>query len=294
MRLQQAFRVSMFVLMSVLSSASFGQTKDDNKIVPPPAAALQKWQAMRFGMFIHWGPVSLKGTEIGWSRGAQVEQKEYDKLYQRFNPTQFDADKWVSVAKSAGMRYLVLTSKHHDGFCLWDSKYTDYDIMATPFKRDVVRELSTACRQQGIMFCTYHSICDWYHPDYPLGSPGGHTQKPHPNMDRYVEYLHNQTRELIENYGPLGIMWFDGEWEKPWTHEYGLELYRHIRSLQPDILINNRVDKGRHGMEGSTKSSEYVGDYDTPEQRVGGFNRQRPWESASPFATSGPGSPTIR
>jgi len=98
-------------------------------------------------------------------------------------------------------------------------------------------------------------------------------------MPRYVEYLHNQTRELIQKYGPLGIMWFDGEWEKPWTHAYGLGLYRHIRALQPDILINNRVDKGRRGMEGSTASNRFVGDYDTPEQRVGGFSRQRPWES---------------
>jgi len=248
--------------------------------IPPPAAeSLARWQAMRFGLFIHWGPVSLKGTEIGWSRGAQVPIEEYDKLYLQFNPTLFNADEWVALAKAAGMKYLVITSKHHDGFCIWDSAYTDYDIMSTPFKRDILRELSDACRRQGIVFCTYHSICDWYHPDYPLGSPGGRKPKPNPNMERYVEYLHNQTREIIQKYGPLGVMWFDGEWEKPWTHELGLAMYRHIRSCQPDILVNNRVDKGRRGMEGVTAGREYAGDFDTPEQRVGAFNRERPWET---------------
>ncbi|NOX53429.1 MAG: alpha-L-fucosidase [Planctomycetes bacterium] len=245
----------------------------------PPAEAIQKWRSMRFGLFVHWGPVSLKGTEIGWSRGREVPKEEFDRLYLQFNPTRFDADQWASIAKAAGVRYLVFTSKHHDGFCLWDTKYTDYDIMASPFKRDIVKELADACRKQGIAFGTYYSICDWHHPDYPTDSPGGRTMKPKHNMDRYVRYLHNQMRELIQNYGPLLVMWFDGEWEKPWTHQHGLALYRHVRSLQRDILINNRVDKGRRGMEGITKSEEFAGDFDTPEQRVGFFNRQRPWES---------------
>jgi len=179
---------------------------------------------MRFGLFIHWGPVSIRGTEIGWSRGAQVPIEEYDALYKQFNPTKFNADEWVSIAKESGMKYLVITSKHHDGFCIWDSEYTDYDIMSTPFKRDILKELSEACRRQGIMFCTYHSICDWYHPDYPLGSPGGRTKKSNPNMERYVQYLHNQTAEIIRKYGPLGVMWFDGEWEEPWNHTHGLAL----------------------------------------------------------------------
>ncbi len=247
--------------------------------LPSNHELIRKWQDMRFGMFIHWGPVSLKGTEIGWSRGQEVASEEYDKLYLQFNPTAFDANSWVQLAKDAGMKYLVITSKHHDGFCLWDSQLTDYDIMSTPFRRDVLRELADACKRQGIIFCTYHSICDWRHPDYPLGSPGGQTTKPNPNMDRYLAYLQGQLRELIEGYGPLGILWFDGEWEAPWTHQHGLDLYRYVRSLQPDILINNRVDKGRRGMQGTTTSTEFAGDYDTPEQEVGAFNRQRPWET---------------
>ena len=246
----------------------------------PDPAALTKWQDMRFGLFIHWGPVSLKGTEIGWSRGKQVPVAEYDKLYTRFNPEKFNAEEWAKIAKDAGMKYMVLTAKHHDGFCLWPSKFTDYHIGNSPFKRDVVKELSEACRKEGILFCTYFSICDWHHPDYPLGSPGGKKKKPNPNMPRFYEFVKNQTRELVQNYGPLGILWFDGEWEKPWTREYGNELCRFLRKLQPDLLINNRVSKGRHGMAGTTKdASLHAGDYDTPEQRVGGFNMDRPWET---------------
>ncbi|MHC4406089.1 MAG: alpha-L-fucosidase, partial [Planctomycetota bacterium] len=140
--------------------------------LPVDHELVRRWQDMRFGMFIHWGPVSLKGTEIGWSRGRQVPKEEYDQLYREFNPAKFDADQWVRIAKEAGMKYLVITSKHHDGFCLWDSKLTDYDMMSTPFQRDVLKELSDACERQEIMFCTYYSICDWHHPDYPTDSPG--------------------------------------------------------------------------------------------------------------------------
>ena len=269
----------LVILLCAINSFTRGQDSTSNSIAPPPQKAIQRWQAMRFGLFIHWGPVSLRGTEIGWSRGREVPVEQYDQLYREFNPTRFDADAWVATAKAAGMKYLVITSKHHDGFCIWDSKFTDYDVMATPFQRDILSELSAACKRQDIMFCTYHSICDWYHPDYPLGSPGGKSKKPSPNMQRYVDYLHHQTEEIIGRYGPLGIMWFDGEWESPWTHEMGIELYGHIRSLQPDILINNRVDKGRRGMQGMNRSDEFLGDYATPEQRVGEFNREEPWES---------------
>ncbi len=242
--------------------------------------ALAAWRAWRFGMFIHWGPVSIKGTEIGWSRGTQVPVAEYDGLYRRFNPVKFDADKWAKVARDAAMKYLVITSKHHDGFCLWPSKVTDYHIGNSPFGRDVLKELSEACRRHGVRFCTYYSICDWYHPDYPLGSPGGRTKKPNPDMSKYCEFLKTQTKELIENYGPLGVMWFDGEWEQPWTREMGNDLYAYLKKLQPTLLINNRVSKGRAGMAGTTKDAHLnAGDFDTPEQRVGTFNRERPWES---------------
>ena len=246
--------------------------------VPLPAD-LSWWREARFGMFVHWGPVSLRGTEIGWSRGQEVPVEEYDALYRRFDPTLFDARAWARLARDAGMGYLVLTTKHHDGFCLWPSALTDYDVAATPFGRDVVRELADACHAEGIVFCAYHSICDWRHPDYPLGSPGGRTRKPAPDMDRYTAYLKGQVAELVRGYGPLGILWFDGEWEEPWTEERGKDLYRHCRALQPSLIVNNRVAKGRQDMAGTTAAGTFGGDYDTPEQRVGRFQAGRPWES---------------
>jgi alpha-L-fucosidase len=277
-----ARRFQFAAATSVLSFVTLGAAP-----LPAPAGDgsqgddhLSWWRAARFGMFIHWGPVALKGTEIGWSRGKDVPTEEYDSLYRQFNPTEFDADEWVRIAKAAGMKYIVITSKHHDGFCLWDSAYTDYDIMSTPFRRDVLAELSAACRRHGLKFCTYYSICDWHHPDYPTDSPGGKGKKPSPNMPRYVEYLKNQLRELIEKYGPLGVLWFDGQWEPPWTPEYGDDLYRFLKDIQPDLIINNRVSKGRQGIAGTTKqNADNPGDYDTPEQHIGAFNRDRPWET---------------
>jgi alpha-L-fucosidase len=236
---------------------------------------------MRFGMFIHWGPVSLTGHEIGWSRGRETPQEEYDNLYKRFNPAKFDAAEWVSIAKAAGMRYIVLTSKHHDGFCLWDASNTDYDIMSSPFKRDVMKELSNECKRQGVRFGPYYSICDWYQPDYGLSHKGGPGYKldREPDLDTYISYMKHQLKELNTRYGPFHVFWFDGEWEKPWTHEHGVDLNNFCRRLQPDVLINNRVDKGRRGMEGMSKPGEFAGDYGTPEQQIGAFDRRVPWET---------------
>ena len=231
-------------------------------ITPVQPEALKKWRDARFGMFIHWGPVSLTGKEIGWSRGRETPVEEYDKLYTRFNPTEFNADEWVAVAKAAGMKYMVLTTKHHDGFCLWDSKVTDYDIMSTPFKRDVVKELAEACKKAGIAFGTYYSTCDWHHPDFPLTSPGGKTERKESNLERYTEYLKAQTRELL-SYGPLFTIWYDVP--QKFDAARGAGVINMARAIQPDIVINNRTGN--------------KGDYDTPEQRVGGFQIDRPWET---------------
>jgi len=230
----------------------------------PDPAALKRWQDMRFGMFIHWGPVSLTGQEIGWSRGAPTPIEEYDNLYKKFNPTRFNADEWVAVAKAAGMKYMVLTTKHHDGFCLWDTRQTDYNIMRSPFGRDVTKELAEACRRGGVAFGTYHSICDWHHPDFPLTSPGGRVRRETSDIAAYRRYLRAQVTELIRNYGPLSTMWFDVPQEFDRTE--GSENVRLCRALQPDILVNNRAGGG-------------CGDYGTPEQRVGGFDIERPWET---------------
>jgi len=266
---------------ALLLSVAFNAFAADVKNTQEPLAradpkAIRAWQDMRFGMFVHWGPVSLKGTEIGWSR-RKIGPQVYDNLYKRFNPVKFDANQWVSIAKAAGMKYIVLTSKHHDGFCLWETKFTDYNIMNSPFGRDVVKELSTACRKQGLVYGSYYSILDWRHPLYPLGQETGVKGKPHADMDKYNRFVKDQLAEQIRKYA-LDIAWFDGEWEAPWTHERGVDLYNYVRKLKSDILINNRVDKGRRGMKGNTKEG-FVGDFDTPEQRVGSFNMDRPWET---------------
>jgi len=236
-------------------------------------------------MFIHWGPVAQKGTEIGWSRGRGVPREEYDSLYESFDAPRFDAREWVRVAKAAGMKYVILTSKHHDGFCLWDSQQTDYDVISSPLGRDVVAELSAACREEGLEFGLYHSILDWYQPDYnTAGSQGGSGQLlpagQEPSMDRYQEYLHAQLKELVTGYGPLMTLWFDGEWEEPWTYERGVRLAQFCHALDPKMLINNRVGKARQGMAGTTRQdSGNPGDYDTPEQRIGAYEDERPWET---------------
>ena len=280
-RLVYRYRISLVIVLMMLS------------VLAIPALALtetaeqrdermQWWREARFGMFIHWGVYSIpagtyKGKQISgigeWiMEHGDIPVAEYEKYAKQFNPVKFNAEQWVQIAKNAGMNYIVITSKHHDGFCLWDSKVSKYDIMDTaPFKRDILKELSIECKKHGIRLCFYHSIMDWYHPDaqapfYPKYNDGGRTN---PNFSRYVKnYLKPQLKELITNYGPLGVMWFDGEWIKDWTEPQGIDLYNYVRSLQPEIIINNRVGKGRKSMQGMTKEGFFAGDFGTPEQEI--------------------------
>lgn len=227
------------------------------------AQKIEEWKNDRFGMFIHWGPVSLSGKEISWSRGSETPIDVYDHFYEQFNPVGFNADEWVKVAKEAGMKYIVLVTKHHDGFCMWNTHQTDYNIMNTPFKRDVVKELSDACKRQGIKFGTYYSTCDWHNPDFPLTSPGGNVKREKSDLEAYTSYLKRETAELMVNYGPLYVMWFDVP--QMFDAKRGQGVIDFLRALKPDIIVNNRVGAD--------------GDFDTPEQRIGGFNNQRPWET---------------
>lgn len=244
----------------------------------------------RFGMFIHWGLYAIPGgiwkgkMDSGageWIQtGMQIPPEDYEPLQKQFNPTKFDARAWVRTAKDAGMRYIVITSKHHDGFCLWDSKQTDWDITNTPYKRDVLKELARECKKQKIKLCFYHSIMDWHHPDYLPRRAWDKRATAGASFARYVDYMKAQLKELLTDYGPIGILWFDGEWEGTWTHEQGMDLYKYVRSLQPEIIVNNRVDKGRQGMQGMTKG-DFAGDYGTPEQEIppSGFGTGVDWES---------------
>jgi alpha-L-fucosidase len=251
-----------FLLCIVVSQHVFSQSFQSKE------KQLEWWQDARFGMFIHWGPVTLKGTEIGWSRGGEVPIDVYDNLYKEFNPVHFDADAWVKLAKDAGMKYIVFTSKHHDGFCMWDTKYNDYNIMHTPFKRDVTKELAEACKKYEMAFGIYHSTCDWRHPDFPKTSPRGGVWREEYNLDRYTEYLKNQSAELVQNYGPLAVMWYDMPQE--FDSIRGQSVVDRIRSIQPSILVNERTGA--------------KGDFDTPEQTIGGFELERPWETCMTIA----------
>ncbi len=240
-------------------------------------ARMQWWREARFGMFIHWGLYAIPAGEWNgqtnhaeWIRTtAQIPLEEYDKFVQQFNPVKFNAEEWVNLAKEAGMKYIVITSKHHDGFCLFDSKYTDFDVMSTPFQRDILKELSAACHKAGLKMCWYHSIMDWHHPDYlPRRDWEKDRSAEGADLDRYVRHMKNQLRELVKNYGEIGVLWFDGEWENTWNQGRGKDLYNYVRNLQPNIIINNRVGAGRSGMEGFTQSGEFAGDFGTPEQQI--------------------------
>lgn len=234
-----------------------------------PKAAIERWKDLRFGMFIHWGPVSLVGTEIGWSRGGErrgrkdartgnIPVEVYDNLYRKFNPVKFNPDAWVRLAKEAGMKYMVFTSKHHDGFCNFDSQLTNYKITSPecPYGKDIVKQLSAACHHGGIDWGVYYSQPDWHHPDYRNGEA----------HKKYIGYLHGQVRELLTRYGSTGMWFFDGlggkaeDWDAP-------RLIAMMRRLQPNLVINNRAG--------------IPADYDTPEQRIGIFQNKRPWETCA-------------
>ncbi len=187
------------------------------------------------------------------------------------------------TAKNAGMKYLTITSKHHDGFCLWPSKYTDYDIMATPFKRDIVGELAAACKKHGIKFCIYFTILDWHDKNYPIHNDGKGVQ-PDGNMDALRITIKNQLKEIITKYDPY-MLWFDGQWEEPWTDEMGVDLYKYLKTLKKDLIINNRLGKEMAGTDNKQIDfTKMVGDYDTPEQKIGNLNMAFPWETCMTIA----------
>lgn len=216
------------------------------------------WRNAKFGMFIHWGIYSVLGEGEWNMKASRIPGAEYQKLAPRFNPSGFDAAEWAALARRAGQRYVVFTSKHHDGFAMFDSKVSDYDIMdATPFKRDVVKELAEAFRAEGLRFGIYHSVLDWHHPEYepvPDWDPARAGTKP--DIDKYFAYLTAQVRELCTGYGRVACWWWDGAWDhnNPAGRRKLAEVNAMIRELQPGILVNNRAAT--------------PGDFETPERYV--------------------------
>ncbi len=268
-------RLMLFGLFTCAAVRLFALGKDESRA--DHDVRMQWWREARFGLFIHWGLYAVPAgewngkTDYGeWIRtSAKIPLGEYEGFIGRFNPVRFDPDAWVKAAKAAGMKYIVITTKHHDGFCLFDTKETGFSAAHTPFHRDVMKELSAACRREGIRMCWYYSIMDWHHPDYtPRREWETSRSDSGADFSRYIRYMKAELKELLTQYGPIGVLWFDGEWESTWNTTYGRELYDYVRSLQPGIIINNRVGAGRSGMEGFTKEGEFSGDFGTPEQEV--------------------------
>jgi alpha-L-fucosidase len=251
-------------------------------------ARMAWWRNDKFGMFIHWGLYAVPaGTYNGQPVGhvgewimnyGNIPVGEYEKFAAAFNPVKFDAAAWVHAAKDAGARYIVITAKHHDGFSMFDTKATDYNIVkATPYGKDPLKALAEECRRQGVKFCTYYSIMDWHHP-----AQGRADGKKYADTDilpgkkaEYVAYMKQELAELIRQ-TDTELLWFDGEWRDWWTEEDGRDLYEYLRGLKPGLVINNRVGKGRiskdkkhDDMEGiSQKDRVYCGDFGTPEQQI--------------------------
>jgi alpha-L-fucosidase len=205
------------------------------------------WFQKRFGMFVHWGLYAIAGWHEQHQWRKRVPREEYVKLAERWNPVRFDPDAWLDLAAEAGMSYVCLTTKHHDGFCLWDTKHTAYNTMNTPYGKDVLRMLADACHRRGVPLCLYYSCADWHHPNYP--NQGRHHELPpqpgdSPDLMKYLEFLKAQVRELCTNYGELGGFWWDMNVDK----HVDPSINAMIRGLQPKAVINNRgYDEGDFG-----------------------------------------------
>jgi alpha-L-fucosidase len=249
----------------------------------------------RFGMFIHWGLYATPARGE-WVRSVErISNEDYQQYFDTFNPSDYDPKKWARAARDAGMKYAVMTAKHHDGFCLFDSALTDYKATNTPAGRDLIREYLDAFRAEGLKVGLYYSIIDWYHSDFPHYGDRQHPMRGNEafkgaahNFDRYLEYMHGQVRELCTNYGKLDLMWFDFSYDDMMGEKWQAEkLVGMIRSFQPDVLIDNRLEASGEGFGSivEDKPSAWSGDFASPEQIIppeGLLNKRGepiPWEA---------------
>jgi alpha-L-fucosidase len=255
------------------------------------AERLQWWSDARFGMFIHWGLYAVPAGEWRGKKdlaewfmdSTNMPVGEYAKFARQFNPRKYDPDEWVRVAKDAGMKYIVITSKHHEGFAMWDTKATDYNIArATPYGKGVLKALADAAHRQGLHFATYYSIMDWHHPTQHQAKPGHYNPTAiDPERKReYIAEMKTELRELVTDVG-TELFWFDGEWLDWWTVDDGRALYAYLKQLNPNLIINNRIANSRKGSMAGMDAGESIGDYGTPEQEIParGFGAGVYWES---------------
>ena len=253
---------------------------------PQNIEARHQFQDRKFGMFIHWGLSSVLGAGEWVMNNRSISKKNYTRLLQVFDPIHFDAAKWVSAAKNAGMKYIVFITRHHDGFSLWDTKYSDWKITNTPYGKDVLKLLSDECKKQGMKLGLYYSLVDWYRDDYPYetgrtGKASGRTAKS--NYDSYLQFMKNQLTELLTNYGDVMSIWFDGHWDQTnvegsadmssrinWRYN---EIYELIHRLQPNCLIGNN-----HHLDPMPGEDFQMFEKDLPGQNKTGLSYQAPSE----------------
>jgi alpha-L-fucosidase len=279
--------------MTALLAAGVAQAADVSKVPQMSETTAQRDERMqwfrdaKFGMFIHWGPCSIGKVEIGWGRKAnrpwdingiqtpRTDDPVYDNYYKQFNPTQYNAEEWVRFAKESGMKYMVLVAKHHDGFAEFDTKVSDYNIMNSPYAKDIVKAYADACHKQGMKLGLYYSTRDWYHPDYLVGD----------NV-KYDTFYRAQVKELLANYGAVDVMWFDHVGGRDWGKWKFDELFSMMYELQPKLIVNNRAaafcgpDTPQDKKAPTPELAKMVkGDYDTPEGFIGKMNIASDWES---------------
>jgi alpha-L-fucosidase len=283
------------ILLALAAPAALSQNIIWNETPGQRASRMQWWTEARFGMFIHWGIYALPGRHEWVKQRERIPDEEYLKYFKEFNPDLYNPVEWAKTAKEAGMKYVVLTAKHHDGFCLFKSGYTDYNAMNTPYGKDIIKEYVEAFRAEGLGVGFYYSLIDWHHPHFTIDrvhpqrttSPGEYEiLNKGRDMNIYREYMKNQVRELLTNYGKIDIIWLDfsypGEAGKGRDEWGSVELLKMVRELQPHILVNDRLDL-----------KEYADgwDFTTPEQfKVQSWpeidGRKIPWETCQTLSGS--------
>jgi len=266
------FKMKMvsFFLLALLAFQSTASAQLKVETPEQKSKRMSWWTDSRFGMFIHWGLYALPARHEWVKNAERMTNEQYQKYFEEFNPDLYNPKEWAKMAKEAGMKYVVLTAKHHEGFCLFDSKFTDYKSTNTPFGKDIIREYVDALRAEGLKVGFYYSLIDWHHPDYTIDS--NHPQRQQSDsayvrlnkgrdMSKYREYLKNQVRELLTNYGEISVIWFDfsfpgknGKDHNDWGSE---DLLKMVRTLQPGIIIDDRLD---------LKELDGGWDFESPEQ----------------------------
>ena len=259
-------------LLAFVFGALAGPALAQGHYMPAPEnlKAREWFQDAKFGLFVHWGVYSVLGDGEWVMNNQKIAVADYEKLPAFFNPEQFNAAEWVAMVKAAGMKYITITSKHHDGFAMFDSTISNWDIVdRTPYRKDVLKALAEECRKQGIKLFFYYSQLDWHHPDYyPRGRTGNEAGRPDAgNWDKYIDYMNAQLTELLTNYGEIGGIWFDGWWDRPdarWRLE---ETYALIHRLQPQALVG-----ANHHKKPFDGEDFQMFEKDLPGHNTAGFN----------------------